>query len=133
MSLTHRAFCSGDVLLSHGLSPYYHWGCSVSLPCSEWERVEPLRYYHQRPEPGRAVSVLRTEKGRRRSLMTASDTDALQSGTVQRCVVATQLHNCARTFFTSYLAEFVPSCIDMSLPRFSGIPRPQNLEKVVTA
>ena len=34
---------SGDVLLSHGLSPYYHWGCSVSLPCSEWERVEPLR------------------------------------------------------------------------------------------
>ena len=37
------ALCSGDVLLSHGLSPYYHRGCSVSLPCSEWERVVPLR------------------------------------------------------------------------------------------
>src|SRR6202011_3564509 len=49
--LTHRAFCSGDVLLSHGLSPYYHRGCSVSLPCSEWERVGPLRYCHQRSEP----------------------------------------------------------------------------------
>src|SRR5713101_3284662 len=48
MGLTHRAFCSGDVLLSHGLSPYYHRGCSVSLPCSEWERVVPLRYCHQK-------------------------------------------------------------------------------------
>src|SRR2546423_9439339 len=48
---THRAFYSGDVLLSHGLSPYYHRGCSVSLPCSEWERVGPLRYCHQRSEP----------------------------------------------------------------------------------
>ena len=43
-------FYSGDVLLSHGLSPYYHRGCSVSLPCSEWERVVPLRYCHQRRE-----------------------------------------------------------------------------------
>ncbi len=42
---------SGDVLLSHGLSPYYHRGCSVSLPCSEWERVVPLRYCHQSAEP----------------------------------------------------------------------------------
>ena len=41
--INHRAFYSGDVLLSHGLSPYYHRGCSVSLPCSEWERVVPLR------------------------------------------------------------------------------------------
>ena len=41
--LSQRALSSGDVLLSHGLSPYYHRGCSVSLPCSEWERVEPLR------------------------------------------------------------------------------------------
>jgi hypothetical protein len=47
----HRAFYSGDVLLSRGLSPYYHWGCSVSLPCSGWERVGPLRYCHQRSEP----------------------------------------------------------------------------------
>src|SRR5438093_6373272 len=43
-----RVLCSGDVLLSHGLSPYYHRGFSVSLPCSEWERVGPLRYYHQK-------------------------------------------------------------------------------------
>ncbi len=34
---------SGDVLLSHNLSSHYHRGCSVSLPCSEWERVGPLR------------------------------------------------------------------------------------------
>ena len=38
----------GDVLLSRGLSPDYHRGCSVSLPCSEWERVVPLRYDHQK-------------------------------------------------------------------------------------
>ena len=49
--MTCRALCSGDVLLSHGLSPYYHRGCSVSLPCSEWERVVPLRYCHQSAEP----------------------------------------------------------------------------------
>src|SRR5437660_9010628 len=48
---TQRGFYSGDVLLSRGLSPHYHRGCSVSLPCSEWERVVPLRYYHQRSEP----------------------------------------------------------------------------------
>src|ERR1700675_5086834 len=39
---------SGDVLLSHNLSSHYHRGCSVSLPCSEWERVGPLRYDHQK-------------------------------------------------------------------------------------
>ncbi len=39
---------SGDVLLSHKLYKHYHRGCSVSLPCSEWERVVPLRYDHQR-------------------------------------------------------------------------------------
>src|ERR1700682_2088180 len=43
-----RVFSSGDVLLSHNLSSHYHWGCSVSLPCSEWERVGPLRYDHQK-------------------------------------------------------------------------------------
>src|SRR2546427_10131768 len=46
-----EVFSSGDVLLSHGLSPYYHRGCSVSLPCSEWERVGPLRDSHQKPAP----------------------------------------------------------------------------------
>jgi hypothetical protein len=46
----HRAgfINSGDVLLSHNLEMHYHWGCSVSLPCSEWERVGPLRYDHQK-------------------------------------------------------------------------------------
>src|SRR5271165_5491463 len=39
---------SGNVLLSHNLEMHYHWGCSVSLPCSEWERVVPLRYDHQK-------------------------------------------------------------------------------------
>src|SRR5580704_10061354 len=39
---------SGDVLLSRNLEMHYHWGCSVSLPCSEWERVGPLRYNHQK-------------------------------------------------------------------------------------
>src|SRR2546430_9051146 len=51
LAFSQRALGSGDVLLSHGLSPYYHRGCSVSLPCSEWERVGPPRYCHQRSEP----------------------------------------------------------------------------------
>src|SRR6266700_2520092 len=51
MSRLPSSLHSGDVLLSHGLSPYYHRGCSVSLPCSEWERVGPLRYCHQSPMP----------------------------------------------------------------------------------
>ena len=42
---------SGDVLLSHDLSSHYHRGCSVSLPCSEWERVVPLRDDHQKSAP----------------------------------------------------------------------------------
>src|SRR5437868_4159494 len=46
-----RVFSSGDVLLSHDLSSYYHRGCSVSLPCSEWERVVPLRWGHQKFVP----------------------------------------------------------------------------------
>jgi hypothetical protein len=50
-TLTSKVLGSGDVLLSRGLSPHYHRGCSVSLPCSEWERVVPLRYYHQNPAP----------------------------------------------------------------------------------
>jgi hypothetical protein len=48
-TLISKVLGSGDVLLSHGLSPYYHRGCSVSLPCSEWERVVPLRDNHQNP------------------------------------------------------------------------------------
>src|SRR6266480_5560698 len=57
-TLTSKVLGSGDVLLSHGLSPYYHWGCSVSLPCSEWERVGPLRYDHQTfaPKPSEQIS-----------------------------------------------------------------------------
>src|SRR5436853_2271100 len=49
--MNRAGFYSGDVLLSHDLSSHYHRGCSVSLPCSEWERVVPLRYYHQSPMP----------------------------------------------------------------------------------
>ena len=29
---------------------HYHRGCSVSLPCSEWERVGPLRWDHQKSD-----------------------------------------------------------------------------------
>src|SRR5438046_10696204 len=43
-----RGCNSGDVLLSHTLEMHYHRGCSVSLPCSEWERVGPLRSDHQK-------------------------------------------------------------------------------------
>ena len=45
-----RARETGDVLLSHTLEMHYHRGCSVSLPCSEWERVGPLRYDHQKDD-----------------------------------------------------------------------------------
>lgn len=41
---------TGDVLLSHKLYMHYHRGCSVSLPCSEWERVGPLRWDHQKSD-----------------------------------------------------------------------------------
>jgi hypothetical protein len=60
-----RVLCSGDVLLSHGLSPYYHRGCSVSLPCSEWERVGPLRYCHQRFAPNVGANLWRRRCARR--------------------------------------------------------------------
>ena len=64
--VNHRAFYSGDVLLSHGLSPYYHRGCSVSLPCSEWERVGPLRYCHQSAEPHRHFAAVAATQARGR-------------------------------------------------------------------
>ncbi len=64
--INHRAFSSGDVLLSHGLSPYYHRGCSVSLPCSEWERVGPLRYCHQSAEPHRRFAAIAATQARGR-------------------------------------------------------------------
>ena len=38
----------GNDLLSRGLSPNYHRRGSVSLPGSEWDRVVPLCYGHQR-------------------------------------------------------------------------------------
>src|SRR5437867_10972967 len=70
---TRWALCSGDVLLSHGLSPYYHRGCSVSLPCSEWERVGPLRYCHQTPEPEWRFAAIAASSNRCRSLETMSN------------------------------------------------------------
>ena len=39
----------GNDLLSHSLSLHYHRRYSVSLPGSEWDRVVPLRYGHQKP------------------------------------------------------------------------------------
>src|SRR5215472_947738 len=63
---SRRDFYSGDVLLSHGLSPYYHRGCSVSLPCSEWERVVPLRYCHQSAEPHPHFAAVAATQARRR-------------------------------------------------------------------
>src|SRR4029450_10547786 len=73
-----RALNSGDVLLSHGLSPYYHRGCSVSLPCSEWERVGPLRYGHQSPMPDWRYGCFAATRTDTVALVTVSDTDTLQ-------------------------------------------------------
>jgi hypothetical protein len=39
---------SGNDLLSRKLYKHYHRRYSVSLPCSGWERVGPLRKDHQR-------------------------------------------------------------------------------------
>ena len=69
---TQWGFSSGDVLLSRGLSPHYHRGCSVSLPCSEWERVVPLRYYHQRSEPDWGFAAPQRRQRESASLMTMS-------------------------------------------------------------
>ena len=46
-SLTSQIHSPGDYLLSHSLSLHYHRRCTVSLPCSVWERVVPVRYGHQ--------------------------------------------------------------------------------------
>src|SRR5436309_13097350 len=69
---TQWGFYSGDVLLSRGLSPHYHRGCSVSLPCSEWERVVPLRYDHQRSEPNWRFAAPQRRKRESASPMTMS-------------------------------------------------------------
>ena len=37
----------GDDLLLRPLSGSYHWRDTVSLSCSEWERVLPDHYDHQ--------------------------------------------------------------------------------------
>ena len=71
-TLTSKVLGSGDVLLSRGLSPHYHRGCSVSLPCSEWERVVPLRYYHQRSEPDWHFAAPQRRQRESASLMTMS-------------------------------------------------------------
>src|SRR5438046_499418 len=44
LAFSQRALSSGDVLLSHGLSPYCHRGCSVSLPYSEILRAWPTSF-----------------------------------------------------------------------------------------
>ena len=40
----------GNDLLSQGLSPHYHRRNSVSLPGSEWDRVVPPCYGHQKAD-----------------------------------------------------------------------------------
>ena len=40
---------TGDDLLSQDLSSHYHRRTRVSLPGSEWDRVVPLCYGHQKP------------------------------------------------------------------------------------
>ena len=62
---------SGNVLLSHNLEMHYHRGCSVSLPCSEWERVGPLRYDHQSPKPNDST-LAHQAAARRRPLEAAN-------------------------------------------------------------
>jgi hypothetical protein len=52
---------TGDVLLSRKLYKHYHRGCSVSLPCSEWERVGPLRWDHQKSDEFEATLRLNWE------------------------------------------------------------------------
>jgi hypothetical protein len=44
-----RAFQNypGSDLLSRKLDRHYHRPCSVSRPCSVWERVGPLRQDHR--------------------------------------------------------------------------------------
>src|SRR5690242_11646312 len=80
LSITQRGVCSGDVLLSHNLSSHYHRGCSVSLPCSEWERVVPLRYYHQSAEPPwRFAAIAATQARGRISGHSKRTTDSLMS------------------------------------------------------
>jgi hypothetical protein len=77
-TLTGKVLGSGDVLLSHDLSSHYHRGCSVSLPCSEWERVGPLRYCHQSPMPDWLFAACAARSVDADLWGLASDTDALQ-------------------------------------------------------
>src|SRR5436305_6917099 len=72
-TLTSKVLGSGDVLLSRGLSPYYHRGCSVSLPCSEWERVVPPRYCHQSAEPHWRFRRFRSDASARPNLWSHVD------------------------------------------------------------
>ena len=49
----------GNDLLSQGLSPHYHRRNSVSLPGSEWDRVVPPCYGHQRARLMHGMCVLK--------------------------------------------------------------------------
>jgi hypothetical protein len=47
--LEKTGLITGDDLLSQDLSSHYHRRTRVSLPGSEWDRVVPLCYGHQKP------------------------------------------------------------------------------------
>jgi hypothetical protein len=53
----------GDDLLSQKLYNHYHRPGGVSRPCSEWERVVPPRYGHQKTVKERGFSENYTQKG----------------------------------------------------------------------
>ncbi len=57
----------GDDLLSHNLEMHYHRLCSVSLPCSGWERVVPPRYGHQKRSTGAGSRIRQVPRLRRPS------------------------------------------------------------------
>jgi hypothetical protein len=51
----------GDDLLLRPLSGSYHWHCTVSRSCSEWERVLPGNYDHQKGESCYALWAISEE------------------------------------------------------------------------
>jgi hypothetical protein len=92
---------SGNVLLSRNLEMHYHWGCSVSLPCSEWERVAPLRYDHQKA--GEAEVSPRGEIG---GGLTSTSPENLETGRD-----ALRRVRCERIHFAPDARERVPTKI----------------------
>jgi hypothetical protein len=103
---------SGNVLLSRNLEMHYHRGCSVSLPCSEWGRVVPLRYYHQKA--GEAEVSPRREVWGRSHLNFTRKSGAFESVICGCCLAAAidQPPACNhRAFFLQRTGVFPEICI----------------------